>query len=466
MASARKQAKEITMKASKTKSNPKIKSSPKTKSRLGASYWRLWSATGISNLGDGIVAVAYPWLASAVTRSPFLIALSVVVARLPWLVFTLFAGVLTDRFNRKRIIVAMDICRGLLTLVVGTFVYLERDTLPALNELSSITDLQTNYTLYSVILITAFLFGLAEVLRDNTAQTLMPAVVEEKDLEKANGRMWSAESLTNSFIGPPLGSLIISVAIFLPFFVDAATFFIAAALIAGMKPTVKSFKPEQKSGPMNFRAEIKEGFTWLWRHDLLRPMAIILGLLNGIAALSGAIFILFAQEVLQTSVFIFAILGTAAAVGGILGGLLGPKVSEKIGRGRSLALSLFVMPLMTLMVGFSSLWYLAWIFIAIETFTGVLWNVVTVSLRQSLIPSHLLGRVNSVYRFFAWGTIPIGTLLGGTLVTILQSGLGREMAFRSVYFIGATLGFGLFLYAIRVLTTEKIDRARSAVSHS
>ena len=441
-------------------------SQSKVKTKLGASYWKLWSATATSNLGDGIVAVAYPWLASAVTRSPLLIALSVVVSRLPWLVFTLFAGVLTDRFNRKRIIVSMDICRGLLTLVVGLFVYLERESLPALNELASITDLETNYSLYSVILITAFLFGLAEVLRDNTAQTLMPAVVEDKDLEKANGRMWSAESLTNSFIGPPLGSLIISVAIFLPFFVDAATFFIAAALIASMKPTVKSFTPEAKSGPINFRAEIKEGFTWLWRHELLRPMAIVLGLLNGIAALSGAIFILFAQEVLETTVFIFAILGTAAAFGGILGGLLGPKVSEKIGRGRSLALALFVMPLMTLMVGFTSLWYLAWVFIAMQTFTAVLWNVVTVSLRQSLIPSDLLGRVNSVYRFFAWGTIPIGTLLGGTLVTILQSGLGREMAFRSVYFIGATLGFGLFLYAIQVLTTEKIDQARAAVSGS
>lgn len=386
-----------------------------------------------------------------------------VVSRLPWLVFTLFAGVLTDRFNRKRIIVAMDICRGVLTLIVGAFVYLERESLPSLNELSSLANLETNYTLYFVILITAFLLGLAEVLRDNTAQTMMPAVVQDKDLEKANGRMWSAESLTNSFIGPPLGSFIISIAIFLPFFVDAATFFIAAALIASMKPTVKSFQPEQKSGPMNFRAEIREGFTWLWHHELLRPMAIILGLLNGIAGLSGAIFILFAQEVLNTTVFLFAVLGTAAAFGGILGGLLGPKVSEKIGRGRSLALALFTMPLMALLVGLSSLWYLAWIFIAIETFTAVLWNVVTVSLRQSLIPTHLLGRVNSVYRFFAWGTIPIGTLLGGSLVSVLQAGLGREMAFRSVYFAGAGLGFLLFLYAIRVLTKEKIEAARASL---
>jgi MFS family permease len=436
--------------------------SPKVKTKLGASYWKLWSATTISNLGDGIVSIAYPWLASAVTRSPLLIALSVVVSRLPWLIFTLHAGVITDRFNRKRIIVAMDSVRGLLTIAVGIFVYLERDSLPSLNELTSLTNLETNYTLYSVILVTAFLFGLAEVLRDNSAQTLMPAVVEDKDLEKANGRMWSAESLTNSFIGPPLGSFIIAIAIFLPFFVDAATFFVAAALIASMKPTVKSFSPEAKSGPINFRAEIKEGFSWLWSHTLLRPMAIILGLLNGIASLTGAVFILFAQEVLDTTVFIFAVLGTAAAVGGILGGLLGPKVSEKIGSGRSLALALFVMPFGTLLIGFASQWYVVWVLVVIETFTAVLWNVVTVSLRQSLIPTNLLGRVNSVYRFFAWGTIPIGTLLGGGLVAALEGPFGREMAFRSVYFVGAALGFLLFLYAIRVLTTEAIDKARAA----
>ena len=438
----------------------------KTREKLGASYWKLWSATGISNLGDGVAAVAYPWLASAVTRSPFLIALSVVVSRLPWLVFTLFAGVLTDRFDRKRIIVSMNLFNGLLTLVVGAFVYLERESLPSLNELASLKNLETNYTLYFVILVTAFIGGLVEVLRDNTAQTMMPAVVEDKHLEKANGRMWSAESLANSFIGPPLGSFIISIAIFLPFFFDAATFFIAAAVIATMKPTVKSFKPVNKSGPINFRAEIKEGFAWLWRHELLRPMAIILGLINGIAGLTGAIFILFAQEVLQTTVFIFAVLGTAAAVGGIIGGLLGPKVSEKIGRGRSLALALFTMPLMALLIGLSSRWYLVWVFVALETFTAVLWNVVTVSLRQSLIPSNLLGRVNSVYRFFAWGTIPIGTLLGGSLVSVLQSGLGREMAFRFVYFTAAALGFLLFLYAIRVLTEAKIEQARSSVSLS
>jgi MFS family permease len=433
----------------------------KFKSSLSASYWKLWSATGISNLGDGITLIAYPWLASAVTRSPLLIAISAVASRLPWLIFTLHAGVLTDRYNRKHIIVAMDIARGFLAIAVGTFVFLERDSLPSLNELSSITTLPTNYSLYAMILVTAFLFGLAEVLRDNCAQTMMPAVVEDKDLEKGNGRMWSAESLMNSFIGPPVGSALIAIAIFLPFYVDAVTFFVAAGLIALMRPTVKSFQPEAKVGPINFWADIKEGFKWLWAHELLRPMAIILGLLNGIAAMSASIFILFAQEVLKTSVFVFSILTTAAAVGGILGGILGPRVSAKIGSGKSLALALFVMPTAALLIGLSSQWYLVWILVAIETFTAVLWNVVTVSLRQSLIPTQLLGRVNSVYRFFAWGTIPIGTLLGGVIVVATQNLFGREFAFRSVYFLGAGFGLLLAFYAIQVLTTAKIDAARA-----
>jgi ABC-type antimicrobial peptide transport system permease subunit len=109
----------------------------------------------------------------------------------------------------------------------------------------------------------------------------MPSVVAEENLERANGRMWSAESLTNSFIGPPLGSLLIGISIFIPFFFDAASFFVAVALIASISGSFKpvSQKPREK---INFKVEIKEGFSWLWAHPLLRPMAIILGFMNGL----------------------------------------------------------------------------------------------------------------------------------------------------------------------------------------
>ncbi|NBN92173.1 MAG: MFS transporter, partial [Actinobacteria bacterium] len=416
----------------------------KEKVALGKNYWRLFSAHAISNLGDGVAAIAYPWLASAVTRSPFLIALVAVASRLPWLIFTLPAGVITDRFNRGKIIVAMDIARGSLALLVAIVVTLESESLPKLNEVASLTDLETNWTLYLVLVITALLFGFAEVLRDNSAQTLLPSVVEKEKLESANGKLWSVEYVTNSFVGPPLGSFLLGIAIFLPFYIDSASFFISAALIATLIPSLKKIDTEKKSEKLNFRAEIKEGFTWLWSHELLRPMALILGALNAIGALTAAVFILFAQEILETSVFIFAVLGTAGAVGGSLGGILGPKISKKLGSGPSLYLTLLSGPIIALIIGLSSSWHLFYLLTALATVFAVLWNVITVSLRQSIIPSHLLGRVNSVYRFFAWGSIPIGTLLGGALVDLMELTGDRDFALRSPYFLSAILGLGLF----------------------
>ena len=430
--------------------------------KLGSSYWKLWTATAISNLGDGVSMVAYPWLASAVTRSPILIAAAGFASRLPWLIFTLHAGVLTDRFDRRKLIVAMDFMRGVLTVFVGLVVFFNKDSFPALDELTTIKNLETNWPIYFTLLITAFLFGLAEVLRDNSAQTLMPSVVDKENLEKANGRMWSAESLTNSFIGPPLGSLLIGIAIFIPFFFDAVSFFFAVALIASLKGTFKPVADDKPREKINFKAEIKEGYVWLWAHPLLRPMAIILGSMNGLGTMVGATFILFAQEVLETSVFTFALLGTAGAVGGTVGGLLAPKISAKLGSGRSLAMTLAAAPIGSLIIALTTTWQVVWVVVVFETFFAVLWNTITVSLRQSIIPTHLLGRVNSVYRFFAWGSIPIGMFVGGGLVSALTLVLSRENALRAPYLFGVVLGLLLWALAAPRLTTAKIEAARKA----
>ena len=431
---------------------------------LGKNYWRLWVAHAVSNLGDGISQVAYPWLASAVTRSPLLIAAVAVASRLPWLVFTLPAGVITDRFDRRKIIIAMDITRAFLALLVAVAVTFEVDNLPALDTVGSGIDLATNWFLYTVLIVTALLFGCAEVLRDNSAQTFLPEVVEADQLESANGKLWSVEFVTNSFVGPPLGSFLIGIFVFLPFYFDTATFFVSAALIATLATIARPVKPQAEKKALNFRAEIKEGFTWLWKHELLRPMAIILGCLNGLGAITAATFILFAQEILDTSVFIFAILGTAGAIGGTVGGILGPKISAKLGSGPSLYLTLLSAPVITLIIGLTSSWQLVWALTAIGTCFAVLWNVITVSLRQSIIPSHLLGRVNSVYRFFAWGSLPIGTLIGGALVDLVQLTGDREFALRLPYLLVTVAGLLLFFFAAPRLTTAKIESARKAAN--
>jgi MFS family permease len=429
--------------------------------KLGKNYWRLWTAHATSNLGDGLATVAFPWLASAVTRDPFLIALITVMSRLPWLIFTLPAGVITDRFDRKKIIVAMDIAQGALALVLAGAIYLERNSLPALNNLTASTAIETNYLLYWSLVGISLLFGFAEVLRDNAGQTFLPSVVAKENLESANGKLWSAEYVMNSFVGPPLASFLLGVAVFLPFFIHSATFFIAAGLIALIVTIPKPVNEVEVKPKVNFRAEIKEGFSWLWSHSLLRPMAIILGTLNLVGSITAATFILFAQEILETSVFEFAILGTSGAIGGTLGGILGPKISKKLGSGPSLYLTLLSMPIMSLIIGLTSNWYIAWVMIAGTTIFAVLWNVITVSLRQSIIPTHLLGRVNSVYRFFAWGSMPIGTLIGGAIVSATEVFGDRELALRMPYFVSLVLGLVIFVFAAPRLTTEKIERARA-----
>lgn len=430
--------------------------------KLGPRYWKLWTASAISNLGDGVASVAYPWLASAVTRSPILIALVGFASRLPWLLFTLFAGVISDRFDRKKIIIAMDTLRGFLTVSVALTVIAKRSSLPNLDKLAGGYHVNTNWILYTVLVITSALFGLAEVLRDNTAQTFLPSIVEKDRLEKANGRLWMAESLTNSFIGPPLGSFIIGVAIFLPFWFDAASFFIAVALIASIAGSFKVVS-DQPKGKINFKADIKEGFTWLWSHSLFRSLAIILGLMNFTGSLVGATFILFAQEVLHVNVRLFAILGISGVVGGVLGSSIGEKVSKKVGSGTILRFTLLALPLGFAIIGMTHSWVVVWIVTAIESFAAVMWNMITVSLRQSVIPPNLIGRVNSVYRFFGWGTIPLGVVAGGAMVSLLQHFVTRELALRSPYLLSVLLGLVLVLFAFPQLTTSRIEAVKAEV---
>ena len=433
--------------------------------RLGRNYFKLFGASTISNLGDGIGVLAYPWLASAITRNPLLIALVAVVQRLPWLVFSLPAGVITDRIPRRLIMIRANAARLVITLGVAFVVLSKQNSLPSPSDLSSgAADVVDDATLYVLVLVATLLLGISEVFYDNAAQTFMPAVVHRDDLERANGRLWSTERVANEFVGPPLGSFLLAAAFALPFFVDAVTFAVSAALVASIPATVQRPRPEPSGAPTSWRAELKEGFGWLWRHPLLRPMAIILGLLNALGMLSASILVLFGQEVLDTSPTEFAIMTTGGAIGGIIGGWTASWISKKIGPGPSLWLTLVGGGMVTIAIGFVDHWQLVWIAFAAYMLVAVVWNVITVSLRQSIIPDELLGRVNSVYRFFAWGMMPIGSVLGGVIVYVADRYGSREFALRLPWFIAGVLHIVLFAFAAPKLTTAKIESARVAAS--
>jgi MFS family permease len=430
-----------------------------TSPRLGPNYRRLFVASTVSNLGDGVGLIAYPWLASAVTRNPVLIALVAVAQRLPWLLFTLPAGVITDRNDRRRIMVGANAARAVLTLVVALAVLWRAGALPGPDELDDV--ISTEWVLYACVLVATMLLGVGEVLYDNSAQTFMPRIVANDDLEKANGRLWASETAANQFLGPPLGSLMLATGFALPFFIDAGSFAVSAALIMAIAATPQmSAKTERQP----WKVELREGIRWLWHHELLRPMAIILGLLNGLGAVTFAVFVLFAQDVLGTSTTEFAVLTMAGAVGGILGGWTASWIAKRLGSGPSLWVTLIGGAVTSTVIGLVSNVPAVAAMFAITTFVAVLWNVITVSLRQSIIPDHLLGRVNSVYRFFAWGMIPIGSLIGGLVVAVIDVFASRELALRMPWFVAAVGQVIVFVYAAPKLTTARMDAARAAAA--
>jgi MFS family permease len=287
----------------------------------------------------------------------------------------------------------------------------------------------------------AFLLGSAEVVRDNAAQTALPSVVESNDLERANGQIWSIEQIMGSFIGPPLAGFLIAYAVPAPFALDAITFALAAWVV-----WLITVPPRRAPVRRSLWIEAKEGFAWLWNHPKLLRLALMLGVSNMLSIMALTILVLFLQEILNLSGFGHGLLLTAGAAGGVVGGLVCPAIAQRFGPERSLQLVLLLFPAMFFVIYCTSnVWILA-IALFVEMFAGLLWNVVTVSYRQRLIPDDLLGRVNSIYRFFGWGLMPVGALLAGAIVSLAEPDFGRELALRLPYVFAGGVAVILAIY--------------------
>lgn len=399
----------------------------------------LLTSAGVSNLGDGVSALAFPWLATLITRDPLLIALVGFATRLPWLLFAIPAGAFIDRFDRRQIMLRADLVRLVLTIGVVALII----SLPALPP-------PQNEALYiGALSALAFLLGIAEVMRDNAAQTVLPSVVAKADLETANGRIWSVEKIMGSFVGPPLAGMLIAVSVPAPFLLDAATFAIAATLIWAM--AIPKHSPPARR-PL--RMELAEGWAWMRGHAVIFRLALMLGLMNGAGMLVMSMLVLYAQEILGLGPVGYGLLLSAGAAGGVMGGLIGPRIIARIGRQAGVMVPLAVMPLGYAIYALSAHPVLAGLAEFSIVFCGMLWNIVTVSYRQRHIPDALLGRVNALYRFFGWGSLSLGALLAGVLVSLAEPSMGRDLALRLPFALATVIGLGLLVYGAKRLRVE------------
>jgi MFS family permease len=358
------------------------------RARLGSGYWRVWWANTVSSVGDGALVSALPLLAVTITRDPRLIAVVSAAIYLPWLLLSLPAGALVDRYDRVTLMWrAQAVQAGVVAVVAVLAAFRVADI--------------------AMLTLAGFCLGAAEVIFSNAAQAILPQLVQADQLPKANGQLQVSLTLGETFIGPPVGSLLFAAARALPFGLDAGSFVASAGLLSRL-PRVPVASPAGR-----LRARIAEGLRWLLGHRLLRVVAVLLGVQNFCSQMGQAVLVLLATQTLHVGARGYGLLWTAAAVGSIVGGLTNPPLVRRLGQLPALIISMAATALVFAGIGLAPDAVVAGLLMACNGFFTAMWNIVTVSLRQRIVPGELLGRVNSVYRMVGWGLMPAGALAGG-----------------------------------------------------
>ncbi|MEQ0565426.1 MFS transporter [Amycolatopsis sp. NEAU-NG30] len=393
------------------------------KTRLPQAYRRLTVATGIDSLGTGASAAAVPLLAVTVTADPRLVSLVATAAYLPWLLLALPAGALADRHDRATLMWRAQAGQAVLAGAAAVLIACGALSLP-------------------VLVVAAFGLGAGDVVCGTAAQAILPELVPAPLLPRANGRQQAVTTVTGQFAGPPAGSLLFGVTAALPFGLDAVSFAVAAALVARLPK-----KPRPAAG----RAGIRDGLAWLWRHRLLRTLALLLGVNTFCGQLANATLVLLATQVLHVGARGYGLLLAGAALGSVLGGLVNTRVVARIGQRRALLTALAANAVAFTGIGLSPDAVLLGIFLAANGFVTTLWNIVTVGLRQQLVPPSLLGRVAGVYRMVGWGLIPLGTLTGGLVA--------HALGLRAPYLVAGAVRGAALLVALPVLVRTAASAA-------
>jgi MFS family permease len=395
--------------------------------KLGRPYWRMWWGNAISSTGDGAFTAALPLLAVTITRDPRLVSVVTAATFLPWMVLSLPGGAIVDRYDRATLMWRSQAVQAAVVTAVAIAIASGQDSI-------------------AILSVAGLLLGCAEVIFSNAAQAVLPALVPPELLPRANGSQQVSLTIGESFLGPPVGSLLFAAAAALPFGLDAVSFAGSAALVATLPRSPRS---REKHPPI--RAQIAEGLRWLARHRLLRVVAVLLGVYNFANQMGQAVLVLLATVTLHVDTRGYGFLLAASAVGSVAGGLLSPALTRRLGMLPSLVVGGAINAAVFVGIGLAPDAVVVAVMLAGQGFTVTMWNVVTVSLRQQVVPAALLGRVNSVYRMLGWGLMPAGALAGGFVA--------HAAGLRAPYIVaGALCGVSL-LAALPLMMSANRDSA-------
>ncbi|MEH0845407.1 MFS transporter [Micromonospora sp. CPCC 205711] len=405
-----------------------------TGERLDARFGKLWAASTLSALGSGMATVAAPLYVAARTDDPLVVAAASGVAWLPWLLFALPGGVLADRLDRRRLMVAIDWVRVAALAVLGAAMLTGRAGVPLL---------------YGVL----FLVNTGEIVFRSASQAMLPAVVPRSRLERANGWLGGGTTLANGMLAGPLGGFLFVVAESVPFLVNAGTYALSAILVALVAGSYRDGDGTDRPARRSMRAEITEGFRFLVGQRLLRTMAVLIGLLNLTLTAALAVLVLLARDRLHLDQVGYGLLFTCMSVGGLLGAAVGDRLVARVTATWTVRIGLLVEAGLHLALAASTSARLIGFALFAFGVHGSLWGIVFNSLRQRLTPSTLRGRVGATTLFVAAGGNCAGALLGGVVAA--------RFGLTAPYWVGFVVAV-----AVSAATWRVFDRATVAAAYA
>jgi predicted MFS family arabinose efflux permease len=361
--------------------------------RLGRSFRWLLAASVVTNAGDGIAIAAGPLLVASQTRDPFLVSLALLSEYAPHLVFGLFAGVVADRHDRRRIVAWVNLFRALVLVVLTAMIVIGSVNI-------------------AIVLVTLFVLGTAETFADAASSTLIPSLVAREDLGVANARQQGAILLLNQLAAPPIGAFLFAVGMALPFGANAAAFGLGAVLVSRVAASTRVVRA---AGPSHLRAEIVEGVRWLVHHPPMRTLALTIVLFNVTYGAAWSVLVLYAGERLGMDEVGFGLMTAAIAVGGIAGTVSYGSLERRFSLADLMRVGLLIETGTHLVLALTTSSTVALATLVVFGAHAFVWGTTSTVVRQRAVPDALMGRVGSVYRIAIMGGIVIGTPIGGLL---------------------------------------------------
>ncbi|KQR07287.1 MFS transporter [Cellulomonas sp. Leaf334] len=360
--------------------------------RLGTGFRWLLASSWSTNLGDGLVLAAGPLLVASRTDDAFLVALAALLQWLPPLLFGLWAGAVTDRLDRRRLVIVVDSLRTLVLVLLATAVAVDVATI-------------------WLVLVAMFVLGTAETFADNASSTLVPMLVQRDDLALANSRIMAGFVTVNQLVGPPLGAFLFAVGQAWPFAAEAVL--VAAGAVLVSRVVLPPHRAEKHA--TQIRHDIAEGVRWVRHHAAVRTLVLTILIFNVTFGAAWSVLVLYAREQLGLGAIGFGLITTVMALGGLVGTVSYGWITRRVSLANLMRIGLIIETLTHLALALTTTPWFALVVFFVFGAHAFVWGTTSVTIRQRAVPRQLQGRVGSVNLVGVFGGLVVGAAIGGLL---------------------------------------------------